>query len=191
MAKQTQFDRALKFVQKKHQGQFRADKVPVWRHLTRVSKTLDHALSQAKEGTASERALIYTSALGHDLLEDTNATEREIEHIFGAKGLSLIKGMTNKDGDKNVSRYVEHMAHAPEEVRLIKLADMYDNVTGVTYNLKTLGLKWTNGYFLPIVIPMRGVILKTNFRKYKKTAAILKTMVKAAFSLLEDEIKRS
>ena len=51
------FERALKFVQKMHKGQFRAGKVPVWQHLLRVSETLAHVLSHTKEGTQAKGAL--------------------------------------------------------------------------------------------------------------------------------------
>jgi (p)ppGpp synthase/HD superfamily hydrolase len=123
------FKRALKFVQKMHKGQFRAGKVPVWQHLLRVSETLAHVLSHTKEGTPAQRQIISIAALGHDLLEDTKATKAQIKNIFGERGFSLIEGMTNVHGDSNHAPYIRAMKGASEEVRLIKLADLYDNVS--------------------------------------------------------------
>ena len=112
------FERALKFVQKMHKGQFRAAKVPVWQHLLRVSETLAHVLSHTKEGTPAQRQIISIAALGHDLLEDTKATKAQIKNIFGERGLSLIEGMTNVHGDSNHAPYIRAMKGASEEVRL-------------------------------------------------------------------------
>ena len=182
--------KVLQFVKKKHKGQVRAGNVPAWFHLARVSNLLAHVLSKTKEGAKKEREVIFISALGHDILEDTNASEYEVGQIFGEEGLKLIKGMTNQFGDRNVEHYVGGMARATEEVRLIKLSDLYDNITSVIYNLHVLGVKWTISYFLPIVTPMKRVIIKTKFRKFKKTGKYLIDVVVASFDLLQRELKR-
>ncbi|MBI2109479.1 MAG: hypothetical protein HYT93_04950 [Parcubacteria group bacterium] len=180
----------LQFVKKKHGGRFRARGVPEWYHLARVSNVLEIVLRRTKEGNPKERRTIVAAALGHDVLEDTDATEEEIVKIFGKKGLTLILGMTNRWGDGEKKRYVRQVVSAPEGVRLIKLSDLYDNITSVVYNLDTLGLSWTHSYFLPIVTPMRKAILKTKFSHFKKTAEILKSMVNISAELLLLEIKR-
>ncbi len=190
MNKKTAYKNALLFVQKRHAGQFRANRVPAWHHLARVSETLAHVLKETQEGSAQERFLISLAALGHDLLEDTDAKKSEIEKIFGVRGLELIKGMTNWWGDKEKPRYIRQVTRAEEAVRLVKLADLYDNITSVTYNLKILGVRWTTSYFLPIVTPMRRVIVKTKFRRYRKTAKILIFFANTAACLLDEEVKR-
>ena len=187
--RQKQFNRALRFVQEKHRRQFRAGGVPVWHHLVRVSRLLNICFENTKEGNARERFVVSLAALGHDLLEDTNAEEKETRDVFDDYGYELICGMTNRWGDKDVGLYVRQMRGAEEAVRIIKLADLYDNISNVTYNLKLLGLRWTHSYFLPIVEPMRKMIIKTRFGKYKKTANTLIFLVKGATRLLEYEIK--
>lgn len=184
------FDKALEFVKKHHAGQCHANDVPVWHHLARVSKRLEFILEHTQEGSVDERKTLVVAALGHDLLEDTKVSEREVEKVFGKQGLQFILGMTNTWGDDNVAPYVEKVSRASEEVRLIKLADLCDNITSVTYNLAVLGEKWTNSYFLPIVTPMKEAVVKTSFEKYKKAGEGLVLMVNAAFSLLKDELSR-
>ncbi|MBI5153234.1 MAG: HD domain-containing protein [Parcubacteria group bacterium] len=166
--KNTPYTQALSFVQKKHRGQKRAGGMPVWHHLLRVSQLLEYVLTLTNEGTPKERSLIVLSALGHDLLEDTKAKEDEISVLFGKEGLKLIKGMTNTLGDRDHGPYVQHMVETEEAIRLIKLSDLYDNITSVTYNLTLLGEKWTTSFFLPIVIPMHQAVKTTKFPHYKK-----------------------
>lgn len=183
-------DKIQTFVKEKHTGQYRANNVPVYHHLARVAYRLRLVLGYFSEGTEKDREVIYASALGHDLLEDTDATETEIKTMFGEEGHEYIMGMTNEQGDKDVSVYKEKIGYASEEVRLIKLADLYDNISGVTYNLAILGKEWVNSYFLPTITPTYEVVLDTKFIKYKDTADYLKTSVKHSFEALLDELSR-
>lgn len=190
MSRKKTFNAALRLVKEKHKGQFRAGRVPVWHHLARVSNILQFVLKETGEGNANEQFLISTAALGHDILEDTDAKESEVKAVFGKRGFQIIKSMTNSWGDKNVKPYVRQVASSEEAVRLVKLADLYDNHISVVYNLHILGLKWTNSYFLPVVTPMRRAVTKTKFKKFKKSAAHLVLLVNSAAFLLEQEIKR-
>jgi (p)ppGpp synthase/HD superfamily hydrolase len=143
-----------------------------------------------EEGTQEERSTIVSAALGHDLLEDTEVTKEEVIAIFGSRGYELIYGMTNEWGDGNVKPYVKKVTHAKEAVRLIKLSDLFDNITSVTYNIAVLTPKWTNEYFLSIVTPMKESILETSFNDYKKTGEYLKHSVRCAHETLLEELAR-
>lgn len=176
---------ALAFVQKHHKGQLRAGNQPVWHHLLRVSSIVEKAMEEAGEGTAKERAMIGIAALGHDLLEDTKTTPKEIGAIFGKEALIYIEGMTNTWGDADVRPYVKKMSKESDAVRLIKLADLYDNTSNVGYTLTLLGKKWTTGTFRPIVDPMWHMIQNSRFSKYPKTAALLIGMNRSAFARLD------
>lgn len=184
------FKNALEFVKEKHKGQVRAGNVPAWHHLARVSNLLSLVLKKNKEADKRERFIIAAAALGHDVLEDTTATEKEVTAVFGARGAEIVKGMTNRLGDKHVGPYVAQVAGSEEAVRLVKLSDLYDNHISVVYNLHLLGLKWTHSYFLPIVTPMRLAVTKTKFKIFRKTASDLILLVNSASFLLEREIKR-
>src|SRR3989338_8655836 len=157
----------IRFVKHKHQGQYRAGKVPVWHHLAHVSQILEYVLKYTKEGGVEEREIMKMAAWGHDILEDTEAMQTEIEEMFGKRGYHIIRGMTNELGDRYKKRYIAQMVRSEETIRLIKLSDLHDNITSALYNFDRLGAKWMTSYFLPIVTPMRKAIAKTKFKKYK------------------------
>ena len=182
------FEDLLSFVQKKHAGQERACGVPTWQHLFRVSMLLKQTLEYFKEGTPRERIIISYSALGHDILEDTDVSHDEVRDMFGTRGYELILGMTNEDGDGDVSGYVKRMAKAEEAVRLIKYADLYDNLTNVVYALKCLKVAWAHDYFLPIVTPMRKKLQKTHFSRFKNTANTIRFMVNSSANMLDKKL---
>jgi len=184
-----QFKNALSFVQKKHAGQTRDNSLPAWHHLLRVSRVLNLVLNITKEGSIQKKFIITLAALGHDLLEDTDAKEPEIKAVFGDGGLRLIQGMTNWWGDNEKKKYIKQVLHSEESVRLIKLADLYDNISSVCYNIKALGKKWTISYFLPIVTPMRKAVAKTKFKQFSQSAKLLINMILIASLLLEEELK--
>ncbi len=163
--------------------------MPVWHHLLRVSKLLGYILNTTREGSAKERQIIIKSALGHDLLEDTNAKEKEIIKVFTHRGLELVNGMTNTLGDYNHSPYIRRVSRDEEAVRLIKLSDLCDNFTGVAYALTLLGEKWTKSFFLPIVMPMYRALKKTKFRRYNKSAKLLFLLIESSINLLDNEMR--
>ena len=163
---------------------------PPWHHLDRVSRLLELVLEASGEGAPEERETIAVAALGHDALEDTAVTREELAAVFGARGLALIEGMTNRLGDDHPAEYVAQVASAEEAVRLIKLADLYDNCTSVVFNIGSLGARWTREYFLPIVSPMIAAVLPSAFPAWPKASARLKDMVALSFALLHEAVAR-
>jgi (p)ppGpp synthase/HD superfamily hydrolase len=180
----------LTYVQELHAGQTRAGGVPVWHHLDRVARLLEHILAETGEGTNEEREAIVLAALGHDALEDTDVAEPQLRERFGDRATELIVGMTNRLGDDSHAPYVEQIVAADEATRLIKLSDLYDNVTSAAFNLKLLGAEWNTTYFLPIVEPMFVAVQDTEFTTYPVTANILKELVRRSFALLHEEHAR-
>jgi (p)ppGpp synthase/HD superfamily hydrolase len=183
-------EKILEYIKKKHEGQMRAENVPTWHHLARVAHVLLVVLEKHKEGTTEERQAIIRAGYGHDLLEDTKSTEEELIEFFGEDGALIIHGATNEWGDDDVRPYVEKMSREPESVRLVKLADLYDNISNVTYCLSFVGTEWTTSYFLRVVTPMYEMVTVSPFITYQKAADELKFMVQNAFSLLHDEFAR-
>lgn len=183
--------KGIELVKRVHDGQTRADgSVPAWYHLVRVSATLQTVLGETGEGAPEEREIIALAALAHDSIEDTEVTREELVEHFGERGLALVEGMTNRFGDDHPAPYVKQVAAAEEGVRLIKFADLYDNCTSVTYCLYSLGSKWAEGYFLPIVTPMIEALLPTEFATYPKAAERLKGMVRVSRRILLEEVAR-
>jgi GTP diphosphokinase / guanosine-3',5'-bis(diphosphate) 3'-diphosphatase len=178
------------FVRRKHRGQVRAGGVPVWHHVARVADILALVLNQTGEGSEEERWTICHAALGHDLLEDTDATLEEVKEIFGERGFELIVGMTDDWDSNSPSLYVDKVMASDEPVQLTKLADLFDNYTSAAHNLHTLGLQWAREYFMPIVGPMADSLAVTPFKEYLETGNRLVTLATTAKWVFEREILR-
>ena len=80
---------AYEFAAKKHEGQLRKGGEPYITHPAAVAEIL-------REQGMDEEYLI--TALFHDLLEDTDATEQEIKAIGGERVLRAVKLLTKKEG---------------------------------------------------------------------------------------------
>jgi (p)ppGpp synthase/HD superfamily hydrolase len=73
------------------------------------------------------------SALLHDTLEDTDATENEIENLFGKDVLALVKELTNekipnlnRESRKKLDRV--RLATVSKSAKILKLIDRIDNL---------------------------------------------------------------
>lgn len=174
-----------------HSGQMRMNgKVPTWHHLDRVASLLEFILSTTKEANPKKIEEIILASLGHDALEDTKITRAKLQRYVGQKSLSLIEKMTNTYGDNQSKPYVQQIIASSEEVKLIKLSDLYDNCTSVLFGLFVFDKKWAKNYFLPIVRPMIAALMPIKFRKYPLSAEYLKKLVQSSYTLLLQEINR-
>jgi hypothetical protein len=150
---------------------------------------LEVVLNETEEGNKADREDIIIAALGHDLLEDTDASEETVKKVFGERGFVLIEGMTNRFGDDKPEPYATQVSEGEEGVRLIKLSDIIDNCLHATYHLRGLDLRWATDHYFPIVRPMIAALLPTTFTIYPKTAELLKIMASAAYTLFLDEVE--
>ncbi|MHC5027931.1 MAG: HD domain-containing protein [Planctomycetota bacterium] len=108
-----------------HAGQRRKDgKTPYAAHPTRVALTLTTVF-----GCNDEE--ILAAALLHDVIEDTTVDYDDLLEHFGPRVADLVAALS-KDPRlveaERERRYDEQLAAAPWEARLIKLADVYDNL---------------------------------------------------------------
>lgn len=117
---------------KHHAGQVRkANGAPYVEHLIEVVELLQTS------GVTDE--LTLASAWLHDVLEDTDCTEHEIERLCGSDVLHLVKALTD---DKTLSldcrreAVLEKVKSASTPIRQIKLAD-------ITSNKKYIPEKWS------------------------------------------------
>lgn len=83
------YKRALAYATEKHKGQFRIGGAPYITHPMAVSQLVK------EKGYGIEYQI---AALFHDLLEDTDATEKEIEEIGGRRVLEAVKLLTKEKG---------------------------------------------------------------------------------------------
>ena len=191
----------------------RDDKEPNWFHCARVADTLEILLGKYNEGSQEERQAIVLGAIGHDLLEDVEVSEQEIQGLFGELALQHIKGMTRKGQDfntKDYHAYSQKLAGSSEEVRLIKLSDLYDNYASPIYRLLNMvvqdvtdakqkkhteeynntRLKFLKTILGPILDVQFEAVKKTVFSKYPKIAQDLISKVEDAQMLYGRELER-
>ncbi|MEZ5314722.1 MAG: HD domain-containing protein [Chlamydiales bacterium] len=82
-------------------------------------------------------ANILMSAILHDTLEDTLATEDEIQKYFGQRVLITVKEVTNApnlSSDENKQCQIDHVPCMSQDARLVKLADRLANITDLNTN---------------------------------------------------------
>ena len=107
---------ALAFATQKHEGQTRKLGEPYITHPIAVAEMM-------VEKGLSEDYII--AALFHDLLEDTDATEKEISDIGGEAVLAAVKLLT-KEQNYQMDSYIAKIKENPI-ARAVKLADLKHN----------------------------------------------------------------
>ncbi len=125
-------EKAYLFAEKAHAGQKRMNGDPYFIHVFETAKTL------AKFGMDAKT---ISAGLLHDVLEDTNTKESEMEKEFGKEITTLVKGVTKLGTLKyhGHERHVESlrkffMAMANDlRVVIIKLADRLHNLKTLEY----------------------------------------------------------
>ncbi len=116
---------ALAFAARAHQGQMRKDgRTPYISHIARVVTTLSALFGCTDETTLTIAAL-------HDTIEDTTVDYDEIAEHFGtevADGVAALSKNALLPEKEREAEYDQRLARADWRIRLIKLADVYDNL---------------------------------------------------------------
>lgn len=127
-----QLTKAATFAAKKHTRQKRkgANSEPYINHPLEVADLLSRV-------GKIEDCDILTAAILHDVLEDTDTCEDEIERLFGTKVCNYVKEVTD---DKNLPKtmrkelQIEHAPHLSFGAKQIKLADKISNIDDIIEN---------------------------------------------------------
>lgn len=117
MTEEERYEAALKLATEKHEGQYRKGGKPYVTHPIAVSEML----KEKGYGTDYQIAGLF-----HDLLEDTDATEAEIEIIGGARVLEAVRLLTKQKGYV-MSEYVAGIKANPIAFA-VKAADRLHNL---------------------------------------------------------------
>ena len=121
-------DKAYKYAEEKHQGQYRKTGEPYINHPLFVADILT-SIKADKE--------TIMAALLHDVVEDTEASKNDIKELFGDEIAKLVDGVTkinninvSTDNEYLTSYYKKIIVGMSEDVRviIIKLADRLHNM---------------------------------------------------------------
>lgn len=111
------YNKALEYATKKHAGQFRIGGLPYISHPVAVADIL------RDKGYGTEYQI---TALFHDLLEDTDATEEEILAIGNDEILEAVKLLTKRRG-YDMAEYISGIKSNPMAMA-VKSADRLHNL---------------------------------------------------------------
>jgi guanosine-3',5'-bis(diphosphate) 3'-pyrophosphohydrolase len=117
---------AISFAARKHVGQLRKDNTtPYIAHPLRVMTIL------ATVFQVEDPEMLAAAAL-HDTIEDTVTDRDELIECFGERVAEMVTILSKDKRKPDAQReleYFEGLRGAPIEVRLCKLADLYDNLS--------------------------------------------------------------
>ncbi len=121
------YEKALLFAFQAHSGQFRKySRHPYMIHPVRVSEFIQKNFSHREDVEEMRVAAIL-----HDVVEDTWVEKKDVEESFGDKialfvdELSKDKSLPKKEA---AEKYVARLARASTQAKIIKLADIHDNL---------------------------------------------------------------
>jgi (p)ppGpp synthase/HD superfamily hydrolase len=117
----SEFKKALKFAKEAHQGQFRKDgKTPYIEHPKAVARSL------IRRGTKTK--IMISSALLHDVIEDTNFNHFDIRFRFGKQIADTIQLLSRVKGE-NYYGYINVIGFSKNIFAIeIKMEDLRHNM---------------------------------------------------------------
>lgn len=120
------WQRAASYASFKHRHQLRKDhKTPYSSHTFRVCLTISACFGCHDETTLA-------ASLLHDTIEDTTTDYDDLARAFGAEVADIVAAATKNMALPEARRereYDEQLGRADWRARLIKLADVYDNLS--------------------------------------------------------------
>ena len=125
---------SVSFAARAHEGQNRKDgKTPYASHVFRVCLILRHVF-----GIDDPRALM--AAALHDTVEDTTTDFDDLQEKYGTEVATWV-GTLSKDkrlpDDAREAAYAAGLAAGPWQVKVCKLADIFDNLMDATSQQQT------------------------------------------------------
>ena len=116
---------ALSFAARAHRHQVRKDgQTPYYAHVVRVCLIVRHVFG------IDDPNVLMAAAL-HDTIEDTPTDFDDLDEKFGQQvahwAADLCKDMRKPEKERE-AEYVAHLVTAPWQVKVCKLADIFDNL---------------------------------------------------------------
>lgn len=121
---------AVSFAARAHRHHLRKDgQTPYASHVFRVCLIVRHVFG------FDDQRMLMAAAL-HDTLEDTTTDWDDLAEHFGAEvadWVALLSKDTRQPDDRREQRYRADLANAPWQVKVCKLADIFDNLMDATH----------------------------------------------------------
>ncbi len=136
----TRLQLAIDYAARMHEGQIRK--------LSHVPYILHPMEAAAVAASLTDDEDVIIAALLHDVLEDTDATEEEVEELFGKRVLALVKSETeNKRKDQPASvtwkirkqESLDELAKANREEKIVWLSDKLSNMRALSKDYVLIG----------------------------------------------------
>ena len=162
---------AIYFATLKHLGQNRKDrKTPYISHPLAVGLILSRV--------TSDKDIIIAGIL-HDVIEDTETTEKEIQELFGTKVAKMVMDCSEKDKSKSwkdrKQRVLDNVKYLSESSALVKSADSLHNMYELKLKTQELGLSYFDNFNASAIDKMVYERKKIkNFKRYHKDNPLLK-----------------
>jgi guanosine-3',5'-bis(diphosphate) 3'-pyrophosphohydrolase len=116
---------AVAFAARAHRGQLRKDReTPYHSHVFRVCLIVRHVFG-------IDDPQVLTAAILHDTIEDTKTDYDDLIEEFGVEVAGWVATLSKDKRQREAQReaeYSERLAQAPWQVKVCKLADIFDNV---------------------------------------------------------------
>lgn len=175
---------AMDFAKQAHEGQKWT--LPDGKDISYFEGHLMGVYHIVEEGGVQDDELLVTALL-HDILEDTQVTEKQLRNMFGIRIADNVKWLTRREGLSYEQYIDELLAHGSDEARLVKLADRLHN----TNNLMNLGSEQWHEKKIDQAKYMLDKFPEREFaEKYRKTAEKLMQTIKTEVERLEENAGR-
>jgi (p)ppGpp synthase/HD superfamily hydrolase len=145
------YEKAVRFAADAHQGSYRkGTTIPYLIHPLEVSVIVCRILRELKEEVSFAEYEIMAAAVLHDVVEDTDCSIQDIRENFGER-IEQIVAHESEDKREHMDpaatwkvrkqEFLENLAGAPIEVKMIALADKLSNAHDLLHDKKKLGNK--------------------------------------------------
>lgn len=148
---------AENFAREKHKGQKYGNSDYFDKHIHGVVDSVCKSLSETASIPATRINTVLAVAYLHDVVEDTDASVRDIEDIFGLEVADAVDAMTLREGEE----YQEYIKRAMENsiARYVKYHDILFNLnqTILDSSESTLGKRRCGKYIKALKLFSKGL----------------------------------
>ena len=183
MTDNNKYKLALEFATKKHQGQFRTGGLPYITHPVAVAEILK------QDGYGIDYQI---AGLFHDLLEDTDATQKQILDLGGQSVLDAVKLLTKQE-NYVMQEYVKSIFSNPI-AKAVKSADRLHNLTCATVCSEQFKQKYiieSIDWYLDFDKRILPAIINLIKSMQNPNDVLEKLKEKSAFELIKQQLKGS